>query len=161
MKQQLEATRAIDYKQLKVASSAFDGNNFIPAKYSCEGQDVNPPLTIENIPEEAKSLAIIVDDPDARAASWVHWVMWNIPVTHHFKENHVPGIQGINDFGSQKYNSPCLPRGTHHYYFKIYALNSLLDIPESSSKLQLETAMSDHIIAFGEIIGFYTRRHNS
>jgi Raf kinase inhibitor-like YbhB/YbcL family protein len=160
MKQQLEATRAIDYKQLKITSSVFDENNFIPAKYSCEGEDVNPPLAIENIPEEAKSLAIIVDDPDARTATWVHWVMWNIPVTHHLKENHIPGVQGINDFGRQKYNGPCPPQGTHHYYFKVYALDGVLDIPEGSNKLQLEKAMSDHIIAFGEIIGLYTRRSN-
>jgi Raf kinase inhibitor-like YbhB/YbcL family protein len=158
MKQQLEATRAIDYKQLKIASSAFDENNFIPAKYSCEGEDVNPPLAIENIPEEAKSLVIIVDDPDARAATWVHWVMWNIPVTHHLKENYVPGVQGINDFGRQEYNGPCPPHGTHHYYFKVYALDSVLDIPKGSNKLQLEKAMSDHIIAFGELIGLYKRR---
>jgi Raf kinase inhibitor-like YbhB/YbcL family protein len=157
MKQQSEATRAIDYKQLKVTSSVFDGNNFIPAKYGCEGADINPPLSIENIPGEAESLAIIVDDPDARAATWVHWVMWNIPVTHHLKENHVPGVQGINDFGRQRYNGPCPPGGTHHYYFKIYALDCVLDIPEDSNKLQLEKAMSDHIIAFGEIIGLYTR----
>ncbi|HKB45047.1 MAG TPA: YbhB/YbcL family Raf kinase inhibitor-like protein [Chitinophagaceae bacterium] len=160
MKQQLEATSAVDYKQLKVASSVFDENDFIPAKYSCEGEDVNPPLTIENIPGEAKTLAIIVDDPDAREATWVHWVMWNIPVTHHLKENHVPGVQGINDFGRQRYNGPCPPRGTHHYYFKIYALNSVLDIPEDSNKLQLEKAMSNHIIAFGERTGLYTRRGN-
>jgi Raf kinase inhibitor-like YbhB/YbcL family protein len=158
MKQQLEATTAIDYKRLKIASTAFDKNNFMPAKYSCEGEDVNPPLTIENIPEEAKSLAIIADDPDAKATTWVHWVMWNIPVTHHLKENHVPGVQGINDFGRQKYNGPCPPGGTHHYYFKVYALDDVLDIPEGSNKLQLEKAMSDHIIAFGEIIGLYTRR---
>jgi Raf kinase inhibitor-like YbhB/YbcL family protein len=157
MKQQSEATRAIDYKQLKIVSSVFDENNFIPVKYSCEGDDINPPLTIENIPEEAKSLAIIVDDPDARTATWVHWIIWNIPVTHHLKENQVPGVQGINDFGRQRYNGPCPPGGTHHYYFKVYALDSVLDIPEGSNKLQLEKAMSDHIIAFGEIIGLYIR----
>ena len=160
MKQQLEATSAVDYKQLKITSNAFKDNNFIPAKYSCEGDDINPPFVIENIPEETKSLAIIVDDPDARAATWVHWVMWNIPVTHHLKENHVPGVQGINDFGRQKYNGPCPPGGTHHYYFKVYALDTVLDIPAGSNKLQLEKAMSDHTIAFGEIIGLYTRARN-
>jgi len=160
MKQQLEATSAVDYKQLKITSNAFEDNNFIPAKYSCEGDDINPPFVIENIPEEAKSLAIIVDDPDARAATWVHWVMWNIPVTHHLKENHVPSVQGINDFSRQKYNGPCPPGGTHHYYFKVYALDTVLDIPAGSNKLQLETAMSDHITAFGEIIGLYTRARN-
>ena len=157
MKQQSEVTRAIDYKQIKISSSAFKENDFIPAKYTCEGTDVNPPLTIENIPEDAKSLAIIVDDPDARAATWVHWVMWNIPVTHQLKENHAPGAQGINDFGRHKYNGPCPPGGIHHYYFKIYALDNVLGIPEGSNKKELEKAMSDHIIAFGEIIGLYKR----
>jgi len=157
MKQESEATRAVDYKQLKIASDAFGENNFIPAKYSCEDIDVNPPLNIENIPEEAKCLAIIVDDPDARTSTWVHWVAWNIPVTHHIKENNLHGVQGVNDFGRQRYNGPCPPKGTHHYYFKIYALDSLLDIPEGSAKAELEKAMSDHIIAFGELIGLYAR----
>jgi Raf kinase inhibitor-like YbhB/YbcL family protein len=157
MKQQSETTRAVDYKQLKIISSAFNENDFIPSKYTCEGDDVNPPLTIKNIPDEAKSLAIIVDDPDARAATWVHWVMWNIPVTHQIKENHVPGAQGVNDFGKLKYNGPCPPAGTHHYLFKIYALDSVLGIAKGSNKEELEKAMSDHIIAFGELTGLYKK----
>ena len=157
MKQTFEAIRAVDYKQLKVASEAFHENSFIPSKYTCEGSDINPPLAIENIPEETKTLAVIVDDPDARADTWAHWVIWNIPVTHHIKENHAPGVRGMNDFGRQKYNGPCPPSDTHHYYFKIYALDALLDIPEGSTKAELEKAMSDHIIAFGEISGLYAR----
>ena len=153
-----EATSAVDYKVLKVSSTAFDHNGPIPVKYTCEGDDVNPPLDIEDIPEHARCLAIIVDDPDAPSGLWVHWVTWNIPVTHHLKENSAPGMQGINDFKKHRYNGPCPPSGTHRYFFKIYALNMTLDLPVSAGKPELERAMSDHIIAFGELTGFYSRK---
>ena len=105
MKQFSEATRAVDYKTLKVSSDAFKENELIPSRYTCDGKNINPPLTIEGIPEETKSLAIIVDDPDAPAGTWVHWLVWSIPVTHHIKENHIPGKEGINDFKNKPDNS--------------------------------------------------------
>lgn len=152
-----EGTKAVDYKRLKVTSSAFADGEMIPPKYTCDGKDVSPPLTIEQIPEEASSLAIIVDDPDASAGTWVHWVAWNIPVTHHIKENELHGIEGMNDFRRHRYGGPCPPGGTHRYFFKIYALNHLLDLPVNSRKADLEKAMSDYIIAFGELTGLYKR----
>lgn len=150
--------KEIDYKLLKVSSSAFNENELIPVKYTCDGANISPPLNIDHIPEEAKSLAIIVDDPDAPVSTWVHWVMWNIPVTHQVKENKAHGIQGINDFGKHKYQGPCPPGGIHRYFFKVYALDDLIELPENTNKHQLEKAMSEHIIAFGELVGIYARK---
>jgi Raf kinase inhibitor-like YbhB/YbcL family protein len=158
MKQQQEATRAIDYLQLKISSSAFKENDLIPAKYTCDGININPPLDIGDIPEKAKCLALIVDDPDAPAGTWVHWVVWNIPVTHHLKEKTVHGTEGINDFGKHSYGGPCPPSGKHRYFFKVYALDQLLVLPAATNKLQLERVMSGHILAFGELTGLYERK---
>jgi Raf kinase inhibitor-like YbhB/YbcL family protein len=150
--------KAIDYKQIKVSSTAFKPDELIPAKYTCDGEDISPPLDIKDIPEEAKCLALIVDDPDAPISTWVHWVVWNIPVTHHIKENDVHGVEGMNDFIQHRYGGPCPPSGTHRYFFKIYALDALLDLPRNTKKIQLEKAMSEHIIGFGELIGLYERK---
>lgn len=150
--------KAVDYKLLIISSSFFKEGEMIPAKYTCDGENINPPLDITGIPEEAKSLAIIMDDPDAPSGTWVHWVVWNIPVTHHLKEDHVPGSEGINDFGNHHYGGPCPPSGTHRYSFKIYALDAILDLPVKIRKEQLEKAMSEHIIGFGELTGLYKRK---
>jgi Raf kinase inhibitor-like YbhB/YbcL family protein len=149
--------KAVDYKQLNISSPAFQEDEMIPSKYTCEGANVNPPLDIKNIPEEAKCLALIVDDPDAPNGTWVHWIVWNIPVTHHLKERHVPGKEGVNDFQQHRYGGPCPPSGTHRYFFKVYALDALLDLPANARKVDVEKAMSEHIIGFGELIGLYKR----
>ncbi|MBK8610708.1 MAG: YbhB/YbcL family Raf kinase inhibitor-like protein [Chitinophagaceae bacterium] len=149
---------AIDYIPLKLSSSAFSYEGMIPAKYTCDGENISPPLDIDNIPEEAKCLVLIVDDPDAPVATWVHWLVWNIPLTHHLKENDVHGIEGLNDFQENRYGGPCPPSGTHRYFFKVYALRDLLNLPINSTKLQLEKAMGGHIIGFGEWIGLYERK---
>lgn len=149
--------KAVDYKKLNISSPAFEDGGMIPALYTCEGKNINPPFEIGGIPEEAKCLAIIMDDPDAPAGTWVHWLVWNIPVTHHIRENHAPGMEGINDFQKPNYGGPCPPSGTHRYFIKIYALDALLDLPASSSKNLLEKAMSEHIIGFGELTGLYKR----
>ena len=142
-----------DYKALKVSSSAFEEGKPIPLKYSCKGDDINPPLDIENIPEEAHSLVLIVDDPDAPGKTWVHWIVWNIPIMHHIKENSVPGTEGINDFKRNEWGGPCPPSGTHRYYFKVYALDTQLNLPLGTTKKQLEKAMDEHILAFGSLMG--------
>jgi Raf kinase inhibitor-like YbhB/YbcL family protein len=149
--------KAINYKEMDITSTVFQAGGMIPAKYTCDGENINPSLDIENIPAETKSLALIADDPDAPVATWVHWVVWNIPVTHHIKENKIHGMEGINDFQQHHYGGPCPPSGTHRYFFKVYALDTLLDLPVSTKKIQLEKAMSEHIIAFGELIGLYKR----
>jgi Raf kinase inhibitor-like YbhB/YbcL family protein len=151
--------KAIDYKQMKISSAVFEPGKMIPEKFTCEGVDISPPLDIKDIPEETMCLALIVEDPDAPGGDWVHWLAWNIPVTHHIKENEVHGVEGINDFQQHSYGGPCPPSGTHRYFFKIYALDALLDLPAKTKKPQLEKAMSEHIIGFGELIGLYKKRN--
>ena len=144
-------------KNLKITSRAFDNNGFIPVKYTCDGDDVNPPLKIEGIPEETKSLVLIVDDPDAPMGTWVHWVVWNINPTEEIEENSVPGIEGLNDFNKHSYGGPCPPSGTHRYFFKVYALDTKLDISPNSRKSNVERAMEGHMLAKGEVVGIYRR----
>lgn len=152
-----EINKVIDFKVLKITSPAFQEETNIPLIYTCDGEDINPPLSIEQIPENAISLAIIVDDPDAPSGTWVHWVVWNIPVTHFLKENEVHGQQGLNDFHKTGYNGPCPPRGVHRYFFKVYALDCLLELHTNANKSDLERAMTSHILAFGELVGLYGR----
>ena len=146
-----------EFRVLAVTSTAFHPNEFIPKKYTCEGEDINPPLDVGGFPQETKSLAIIIDDPDAPRGMWVHWVLWNIPITHHIDEKSIPGLQGWNDFGRNNYGGPCPPSGTHRYFFKVYALDATLELPANTTKQQLEQAMIGHILAFGELIGLYKR----
>jgi Raf kinase inhibitor-like YbhB/YbcL family protein len=115
---------------------------------------------IENCPQETKSIALISDDPDASTGMWVHWVVWNIdPNVKEIKEDTVPtgAVEGMNDFGRHSYGGPCPPSGTHRYFFKIYALDTMLDISPDSQKTDLEQAMKGHILAEGQIIGLYKR----
>lgn len=149
--------KAVSYKNIHVSCAAFKPHDLIPRRYTCDGANVNPPLKIDPIPGEAVSLAIIVEDPDAPAGTWVHWVIWNIPVTHHLKEDHAPGTQGLNDFGKTTYSGPCPPKGKHRYFFKVYALDCKLDLPAHARKADLEKAMGGHVIAFGELEGLYER----
>ena len=154
----IEQERSVTYKLMQVKSPAFKDNEYIPERFTCDGVNVNPELNVEHIPEEAKSLAVILDDPDAPAKVWVHWVIWNIPVTHHLKENFPRGNQGINDFGKAIYCGPCPPAGAHRYYFKVYALDCILELSAKSRKADLEKAMGGHIIGFGELIGIYKKK---
>ena len=153
-----QEAKEVYYKLLKMTSAAFRDNEFIPVKYTCDGVNVSPPLDIEHIPEEAKSLALIVDDPDAPDGTWVHWLMWNIPITHHIKENEAHGMQGTNDFNKQIYCGPCPAGGTHRYFFKVYALDSTIDLYITSEKSDVDKAMGGHILAFGELVGLYKRK---
>lgn len=147
-----------DFRALHVTSPAFSEKGLIPGKYTCDGQDINPPLDVGPIPPEARSLALIVDDPDAPAGTWLHWLVWNIPITHHLPEGEIQGDQGLNDFGRNTYGGPCPPLGTHRYFFKVYALDDLIDLPDGSSRREVEDAMRDHILAYGELVGLYKRR---
>ncbi len=146
---------------VKITSPAFKQREYLPSKYTCDGMDVNPPLTIENIPAGAKSLALIVDDPDAPRGTWVHWVVWNVdPGTMEIKERSVPtgATQGTNDFGNRDYGGPCPPSGTHRYFFKLYALDTALTLGADTTKAALEVAMKGHILAEAELIGLYKRK---
>lgn len=147
--------------KLQLASQAFAHNGMIPPEHTCDGTDRNPPLTIRNVPAKSRSLALIVDDPDAPSGTWVHWVVWNIgPGTTEIPANSVPGgaLQGTNDFGKQSYGGPCPPSGTHRYFFKLYALDIPLSLKSGATKAQLEEAMKGHILEKTELLGLYRRR---
>ncbi len=143
--------------KLTVRSSAFENNKLIPQKYTCDGEDVNPPLTIEGIPKEAKSLTLLMDDPDAPSGTFDHWVVWNIPAsTSKIGENTVPGTEGINSARTRGYHGPC-PPARHRYFFKVYALDQELQLAPNSKKKDVEKAMQGHVLAKGELMGFYER----
>ena len=142
---------------MNITSSAFQHNQMIPKKYTCQGEDINPPLDIAGIPSGAKSLVLIVDDPDAPMKTWVHWVVFDIPVTQTIAENSIPGKQGYNDFGRNDWGGPCPPSGTHRYFFKIYALDSTLNLKEGSKKQEVEKAMQGHLLGQAELIGLYKK----
>jgi Raf kinase inhibitor-like YbhB/YbcL family protein len=143
--------------KMKLSSPDFENNAFIPKEYSYNGRNINPTLIIENIPKQAKTLALIVDDPDAPRGDWVHWVVYNIPIIYTIEENSIPGTQGRTDFGTNRYGGPCPPFGTHRYFFKIYALDTELDLSEDTAKAQLEQAMQGHILDKAELIGLYEK----
>ena len=151
----------IDHKALRISSPAFKPDGNIPSRYTCEGEDINPPLDIKQIPAEAKSMVLIIEDPDAPMGTWLHWLVWNIPIVHYINENDVPGDQGLNDFGKIEYGGPCPPDGMHRYYFNVYALDDLLDLPEGSSRRDVEAAMQNHIIAYGQLMGVYKKSRRS
>jgi Raf kinase inhibitor-like YbhB/YbcL family protein len=144
-------------KKLSVKSPAFENNKLIPVKYTCDGADVNPPLTIEGVPQETKTLVLIVDDPDAPMGTWDHWIVWNIPPTSKIEENMVPGTEGMGSYRKHAYGGPCPPYGTHRYFFKVYALDTQLDLKSNSTKKDVEKAMEGHILAEGELVGLYRR----
>ncbi len=146
---------------LKLSSPAFGHNQMIPAKYTCDGADINPPLAIGNVPPAARSLALIVDDPDAPSGMWVHWVVWNIdPKTTDIDEDSIPAgaSQGMNDFRKTDYGGPCPPSGTHRYFFKLYALDAKLDPGKGANKAAVERALKGHIVGQTELIGQYKRK---
>jgi Raf kinase inhibitor-like YbhB/YbcL family protein len=141
---------------LVLKSPAFEHNKKIPQKYTCDGDGINPPLTIEGIPEGTKSLALIFEDPDAVEGMFDHWVVWNIPPsTNKIAEDSVPGTVGLNTARGHGYYPPCPPSGSHRYTFRVYALDTILGISANSKKKDLEKAMQGHILAKGELIGRY------
>ncbi len=142
---------------MKLESPEFENNGFIPKKFTCQGEDINPALIVEGIPEDTKSLVLIVDDPDAPMGMWVHWVLYNVPVVSRIDENSIPGEQGITDFGTKGYGGPCPPSGIHRYFFKIYALDTELGLKQGPRKKDLEKAMKGHILGKAEMIGLYKK----
>ncbi len=143
---------------MKVSSPAFESKGLIPEKYTCQGMDINPPLIIEEIPEKAKSLTLIVEDPDAPPGNWIHWIVYDIPIIDHIQENSVPGTQGRNDFNKLDYGGPCPPYGVHRYFFRLYALDSSLNLEEGMDKESLLKAMNAHIMEHSELVGRYGKK---
>jgi len=146
---------------MKLSSPSFSDNGMIPAKYTCNGINVNPELAISDVPTAAKSLALIVDDPDAPSKVWVHWVVFNIsPKTTAIVENSFPSaaVQGTTDFRTAKYGGPCPPSGTHRYVFKLYALDTTLSLSSSATKADVEVAMKGHVINQATLTGLYRQQ---
>ena len=151
---------------LRLRSTAFQNGNHIPSKYTCDGEDISPPLEWGHLPPGTKSAALIADDPDAPAGTWVHWVIYNIPSERIGLQESVVCLeelaegclQGRNDFGKIGYGGPCPPGGTHRYFFKLYALNIKLDLEPGATKKEVLDAMKGHVLALGTLIGLYTRR---
>ena len=146
---------------MKITSSAFTEGGTIPDKYAKGGENVNPPLRIEGTPADAKSVLLIMDDPDAPVGLFTHWLVWNIdPKTTEIAENSVPSgaVQGTNDYPNSGYGGPQPPSGTHRYYFKIFALDRELDLPSGAKRSQLDAAMKGHVVAQGELMGRYSRK---
>ena len=145
---------------IKITSSAFQEGGNIPSKFSCDGGNASPPLQISGVPSAAKTLVLIVDDPDAPGGLFTHWIVWNIPpqTTTIPEGSGAKGTQGKNDFGRSGYGGPCPPSGTHRYAFKVFALDRQLDLSGGAKRAQLDAAIKGHVIAQGELTGRYSRK---
>ncbi|HQI00180.1 MAG TPA: YbhB/YbcL family Raf kinase inhibitor-like protein [Deltaproteobacteria bacterium] len=150
---------------MEVESSAFGQGGMIPSRYTCEGNNVSPPLAWKGAPQGTKSIALVADDPDSPKGSWVHWVYYDIPMqVSHLPENiskrskpDTGGAQGVNDFRNVGYDGPCPPSGTHRYYFKVYALDTVLGLKPGASKKELLKAMEGHVLSEGTLMGRFAR----
>ncbi len=145
---------------MELSSSVFKAGSVIPALYTCDGRNISPPLTFEFVPQRARSLVLIVDDPDAPGGMWVHWTVWDIqPTVKEIAANSVPlgAREGVTSFGATGYGGPCPPNGRHRYFFKLYALDVVLSLKKGASFAELEVAMSGHMIARAELVGVYER----
>ena len=146
---------------ISITSFSFQAGGDIPAKFTCDGTNVSPALQIGGVPNETKSLVLIVDDPDAPRGLFTHWIIWNIdPKTTRVAENSAPaaGVQGTNDFGKRNYGGPCPPSGTHRYFFKIFALDTKLELKPNARRAELDAAMRGHVLAQGELMGRYSHK---
>jgi Raf kinase inhibitor-like YbhB/YbcL family protein len=148
-----------------LSSAAFDHEEAIPTAYSCDGEDISPPLRWSDPPAGTESFALIADDPDAPVGTWVHWVLYNIPADARELPEDVPAqdklddgsLHGKNSWKRRDYGGPCPPSGTHRYFFKLYALDTTLDLESGATKKQLLKAMDGHILAQAELMGTFSR----
>lgn len=151
--------------EITLVSAAFKEGQPIPRQYACDGVNVSPPLEWGSAPKNAKTIAIIADDPDAPAGTWVHWVLYNLPAENIGLVENVPatetlnagGFQGKNDFGKIGYGGPCPPSGTHHYFFKVFAVDDELPLKAGATRAELEKALEGHVISKGQLMGTYKR----
>jgi Raf kinase inhibitor-like YbhB/YbcL family protein len=150
---------------MRLTSPVFKHDGEIPSKYTCDGDDVSPPIEWSDIPSDARTLALICDDPDAPKKDFSHWVLFNIPPTAAALPEHVAARQelpdgsrqGKNDFGKVGYGGPCPPSGTHRYRFTLYAIDTELRVPQASSRNDVEAAMKGHVLETAQLTGAYTR----
>jgi Raf kinase inhibitor-like YbhB/YbcL family protein len=150
-----------DNDQFVIISTVFSQNGHIPPQYTCEGKNINPPLIVKNIPDGTKTLALIVEDPDASRGVFDHWICWNISPHETIAEGSTPGINGTNSFGKAGYGGPCPPSGEHRYFFKVFALDTELDLRAGSGKKELLDAMKGHVVANTELMGFYQKHKHT
>ena len=151
--------------EITLVSATFKEGQPIPRQYTCDGVNISPPLEWSGAPKTAKTIAIIADDPDAPAGTWVHWVFYNLPAENIGLVENVPatetlkagGFQGKNDFGKIGYGGPCPPSGTHRYFFKIYAVDTELPLKAGATKADLEKALEGHVVSKGQLMGTYSR----
>lgn len=142
---------------LTITSRAFEEGGPIPVSYTCDGEEINPPLTVRNIPHGTATLAIITEDPDTSKGTFDHWLVWDIPFMETIEENTNPGISGTNGAGKTGYHGPCPPDGSHRYFFYVYALDVTLSLEAGANKHQLKEAMKNHILAEGTLMGRYEK----
>lgn len=144
---------------LSIKSPSFSQQGLIPQQYTCDGENISPPLEWDNVPDKTQSYALIVDDPDAPAGLWVHWLLFNIPLDlKHLEEGATlpaGAISGQNSWGQIGYRGPCPPSGTHRYRFKLYALDTQINLDASATKVDLDNAMMNHVIEQAELIGLF------
>jgi len=151
---------------LDVSSPSFSHMKPIPAEFTCDGADISPAIRWSGAPRSAKSIVVMCDDPDAPAGTWVHWIVYDIPVSVDSLAENIPTTgtiscgakQGLNDFRRIGYGGPCPPGGTHRYFFKVYALDTMLNLPAGKTKKDVEKAMTGHVLAHGELVGVYSRK---
>ncbi len=149
-----------------VVSEAFEGGGLIPVRYTCDGEDISPPIHWSGIPQGTRSLSLVCEDPDAPAGTWIHWVVFDIPPGLDGFREAVPGVktleggakQGLNDFHRIGYGGPCPPRGSHRYFFRLYALDTIIPLEAGATREELMKAMEGHVIADGVLMGRYRRR---
>jgi Raf kinase inhibitor-like YbhB/YbcL family protein len=147
---------------MELTSSAFDDGGVLPVKYTCDGKSISPPIQWQNVPANTKSFALIYDDPDAPSGTWVHWILYNLPATTTSLEENIstlpPGTKaGLNSSPQEKYGAPCPPFGEHRYIFHLYALDAMLDLPNTATSDTLQQTMQGHILANATLMGRYQR----
>lgn len=160
LKNQKNNVTSVKESNMKL-TTVFENNTNIPSKYTCDGENIVPELNISEIPPNAKELVLIVDDPDAPGGTFVHWILFNISTsTRLINAKSIPegSKQGLNDFGKIHWGGPCPPSGTHRYFFKLYAVDKDIDLPEGATKTQVEKEIQGHIIEKSEIFGLYKRQ---
>ena len=158
-------TEEVPAMTLELTSTAFSEGQPIPARYTCTGEDISPPLAWRGAPPGTQSFALIMDDPDAPGRTWVHWVVFNLPASATGlpaairSDGDLPGeaVHGQNSWRRNDYGGPCPPSGTHRYFFKVYALDTALDLARGATKEQVLTALAGHVLAEGQLMGTYRR----
>jgi Raf kinase inhibitor-like YbhB/YbcL family protein len=160
-----QTEKGVDSMTFTLKSASFGSEDSIPRKYTCDGADISPPLVWSNVPEGTLSFALIADDPDAPGETWVHWVLYGIPSSARTLTESIPpdgkladgSMNGKNSWGKLGYRGPCPPSGTHRYFFKLYGLDTVLNLGAGATKEQLISAMKGHILSQAELMGKYKR----